>query len=146
MINPFKEVNWNPQRRERRQFARSLVIGFPVLALVWLILGRLFSGTWMVQPALWVAGLGAGGGIILWLVPTIAKPFYILWYGIACSMGLVISNVLLITFYLTIVTVFGKLRRAFGRPAVQKEMNRSAVSYWREAEKVSDPKRYYSQF
>ena len=29
MVNPFNEVSWNPDLRERRKFALSLVIGFP---------------------------------------------------------------------------------------------------------------------
>ena len=32
MVNPFKEVNWNPGPRERRKFALSLIIGFPCIA------------------------------------------------------------------------------------------------------------------
>ncbi len=34
MLNPFKEVNWHPDLATRRTFARSLVIGFPCLAVV----------------------------------------------------------------------------------------------------------------
>jgi hypothetical protein len=146
MINPFKEVNWNPGSKEKRQFARSLVVGFPVLALVWLLIGRWSSGSWPLQPTLWLGGIGAALGAVLWAMPAIAKPFYLLWYGIACSIGLVVSNVLLITFYLTVVTTFGTLRRAFGRQTLQKEFNKIAATYWRDAERISDPKRYYSQF
>ena len=38
MVNPFKEVNWNPGPQERRKFALSLVIGFPCIAVVLLVL------------------------------------------------------------------------------------------------------------
>ncbi|MFT4587452.1 MAG: hypothetical protein ACI9VS_002084, partial [Candidatus Binatia bacterium] len=30
MLNPFKEVDWNPDLPARRKFAVSLVIGFPI--------------------------------------------------------------------------------------------------------------------
>jgi hypothetical protein len=146
MINPFKEVNWTPDRQEKRRFARSLVVGFPALALVWLLIGKLSTGSWGVQPALWVGGVGAAVGALLWMIPAAARPFYLAWYAIACSIGLVISNVLLVTFYLTVVTLFGWGRRAFGRQTVQKQSDRNAVSYWRNADQIADPKRYYRQF
>ena len=34
MINPFSEVNWNPDRPARKKFAVSLIIGFPAIAVV----------------------------------------------------------------------------------------------------------------
>ncbi len=146
MINPFKDVNWNPGREEKRKFARSLIVGFPILALVWLVIGRVFGGMWHVQPAIMVGGGGAVLGAILWTMPQIAKPVYVLWYGIACSIGTVISNALLITFYLTVVTLFGTVRRALGKGSLEKGVNKAAQTYWRDAEKILDPKRYYSQF
>ena len=146
MINPFKEVNWQPGLREKRQFARSLIIGFPLLALAWLLIGRWFSGSWPIQPALRLAGGGALLGIVLWSVPAIAKPFYLLWYGIACSIGMVVSNVLLTTFYFVVVTAFGIVRRTFVKRALVKRPDKNTQTYWRDAAQVSDPQRYYSQF
>ena len=50
MVNPFKEVNWRPDVAERRKFALSLMIGFPCVALLFLLAGRLARGSW--SPAL----------------------------------------------------------------------------------------------
>ena len=44
MLNPFKEVNWTPDLGEKRKFGRSLVLGFPCMALMFLLMGRLRTG------------------------------------------------------------------------------------------------------
>ena len=41
MLNPIKEVNWQPDTAARRVFAKSLMIGFPCLALLFLVAGRI---------------------------------------------------------------------------------------------------------
>src|ERR1043166_8992129 len=60
MVNPFKEVNWKPGLADLRKFARSLVIGFPCVAVVLLLAGRLHSqtGAWNFRPPLLVGGIG----------------------------------------------------------------------------------------
>lgn len=146
MINPFKEVNCNPDRQEKRKFAWSLIVGFPILASVWLLIGKISTGQWPLQLAATIAGAGFLVGIILWIVPAIARPVYLVWYGIACVIGLVISNTLLIGFYLTVITLFGLFRRSLGRQPLRKTFDKGASSYWIDAEKVTDPKRYFSQF
>ena len=101
MVNPFKEVNWNPNLDERRTFAKSLIIGFPCVAVALLLIGKVTSGAWNIELSLWIGAVGALLGIVFWVIPQISKPFYVLWYFIACSIGIVLGNVLLgIVFYL----------------------------------------------
>ena len=95
MVNPFKEVNWNPGLDERRSFAKSLIIGFPCVAVALLLIRRMTSGAWHTELSLWIGGVGIALGILFFLIPQIAKPFYLLWYCIACCIGIVVGNVLL---------------------------------------------------
>jgi len=145
MINPFREVNWSPSRQDKRRFAVSLVVGFPCLAVIFLLLGRWIGGAWPLEKAAWIGGVGLTLGVVLWLVPAIAKPFYVVWYGFACSIGLVVSNTLLIGFYYTIMTGVGGVMRLLGRKPL-KPLNKQAASYWDEAEQITDVSRYYRQF
>ena len=145
MINPFKDTNWNPDLAERRSFAKSLIIGFPALAAiftltVWLKTHTLSSWT----P--WLAAIGTGAGVIFWLLPQIAKPFYLVWYFAACCIGIVVSNLLIAAFFYLVITPFGLLMRAFGRDSMKRKWDRSAATYWCEAEKIVDSKRYFGQF
>jgi hypothetical protein len=146
MLNPFKEVNWQPATAARRTFAKSLIIGFPCVALVFLILGKLSSGAWNLEFALKLGGLGAAAGVLFYLVPAIAKPFYVVWYALACCVGLVMGNVLMGLLFYVLVTGIGLVKRAFGSQPIRKTVDRDATTYWHNAPPAPDPKRYYSQF
>ena len=145
MLNPFKDVNWNPGLAERRKFAVSLIIGFPIIALIMSIVTRFTAHAWKPFP-FWLGGIGLAIGVVLWLVPQIAKPFYAVWYFIACCMGFVVGNTLLSAFYFLVVTPFGLVMRMGGRDPLKKKCDRRTPTYWRDAEKVVDLKRYYRQF
>ena len=146
MVNPFKEVNWNPNLSERRTFAKSLVIGFPCVALALLLIGRITSGTWNTELSLWIGGIGASTGIIFWLIPQISKPFYLLWYCIACCIGIVLGNILLgILFYLAI-TPIGLIMKLLGRDPLRRSIDKNANTYWIDVENTKGPTRYFRQF
>jgi len=145
MMNPFAEVDWNPDIRGRRKFAVSLIIGFPVIAVLFA------AASWLktrhVGPfPLWLGGIGFAAGVIFWLVPQIARPFYVVWYFIACCMGIVVGNVLFALFFYVVFTPLGLLMRLRTNKAITKGFDKSRSSYWRRAEKPVDLKRYYRQF
>ena len=145
MINPFKDTNWNPDIAARRSFAKSLVIGFPALALVFTLMGWLKTGV-IPHWTPWLAAIGAGAGAVFWLIPQIAKPFYLVWYFAACCIGIVVSNLLIAAFFYLVITPTGWLMRAIGRDPMARRFDRAAATYWRTAEKVVDPQRYFRQF
>jgi hypothetical protein len=145
MINPFKDVNWHPGLAEKRKFALSLIIGFPALALVFSLLTWLVKHSW--KPFfLWLGVLGLAVGILLRLLPQIARPFYVAWYFLACCLGIVVSNVVIGLFFYLVFTPCGLLRRILRPDAFPKGFDRSRASYWRPAEREVDAKRYYRQF
>lgn len=145
MVNPFKDTNWNPDTAARRSFAKSLVIGFPILAAVFALLGWLKTGAFP-SWTLWLAALGAGAGVVFWLIPQIAKPFYLVWYFAACCIGIVISNLLIAAFFYLVITPFGLVMRIIGRDPMDRRWDKSKTSYWRDAERITDPQRYWRQF
>ena len=146
MMNPFKEVNWNPDSAERRKFARSLIIGFPCIAVVLLLAGWLKTGTLRLQPPLMVGGIGFAIGLLLLVLPQIARPFYVLWYGFACAIGLVVGNILLAVVFYILITVVGIAMRVFGKGSIGKRLDKKATTYWKDARPATDPQRYYRQF
>jgi len=146
MINPFKDVNWNPGLPEKRSFARSLVIGFPCVAAGLILINRLATGGWHPKGPLWLGGTGVAVGVVLYALPVIAKPFYLVWYFLSCCIGIVVSNLLLAVFYYLIFTPFGFLKRLFGRQNLSKSFDKKAATYWKNSEPATDPARYYRQF
>jgi len=146
MINPFKDVNWNPGPVEKRKFAVSLVIGFPIVAVVLFLIKGLVTRTWNPVPSYWIGGVGLALGLLLLAVPPLARPFYLAWYFLGCCIGIVVSNVLLGGFYFIMVTGLGLVLRALGKQPVKKGFDKQAATYWLDTERVTDPKRYYRQF
>ncbi len=145
MINPFKDTNWNPGLAERRDFARSLIIGFPILAGVLQLISQYSHGTF--KPGLFFLGeFGCLAGVILWVFPQISRPFYLIWYFAACCIGIVMSNVLVALFFAIVLTPTGLIMRALGRDPMARRLDPSSKSYWTDAEKAIDPARYFRQF
>ena len=145
MINPFAEVNWNPDLPARRKFAASLIIGFPAIAILFSAITFLKHHS-LNHFFLWLGVIGLAAGIILRLLPQIARPFYLAWYFIACCMGFVIGNLIFALFFYFIFTPLGLMLRLRKNQGITKGFDKSRNSYWREAEKQVDLKRYYRQF
>ncbi len=148
MINPFKEINWDPDISQRKKFALSLIIGFPVIAVILLGLGWLKSGHWdkNLNLSLWIAVVGFAIGLIFFLIPKISKPFYIIWYFIAACIGIVVSNAVMVLFFYLVLTPIGILRRLFSKDFFPKDFDRTKKTYWKDASETDDVKRYYKQF
>jgi hypothetical protein len=146
VLNPFHEVNWRPGRPERRKFALSLVVGFPCVATALLVAQRGHTGTWAFSPALTLAAAGVTLGAILGAFPQIARPFYVVWYGVACALGFLTGNALLAAVYFLLVTPTGWVRRAHSRPAFEKRVVRGARIFWRDAPPPAPAARSYRQF
>ncbi|MDB6016442.1 MAG: hypothetical protein JWR19_931 [Pedosphaera sp.] len=145
MMNPFTEVNWNPDRAARRKFGVSLMIGFPCIALVMLLVRHFAKGGWAHGP-LWLAAIGFALGLVFWILPGISKPFYQVWYFIGCCLGFVMGNLVLSLFFYGVISIIGLLMRAGGRRSVSKGFDPAKTTYWDDAPKVADSKGYYQQF
>ncbi len=145
MMNPFTEVNWNPDLPARRKFGVSLMIGFPCIAAVLLLAGHFAKGGW--KPGLfWLGGIGFACGLVFWALPVIAKPFYLVWYFIGCCIGFVMGNLVLTLFFFVLLTPVGWLMHLMGRRSVSKGFDKAKATYWEDAEQAPDPKRYFQQF
>lgn len=146
MINPYQEVEWNPDHAQLRAFGKSLMIGFPCLALVLLVILRLKNGVWNPHLPMIMTGCGLTAGILFRLIPRVAKPFYWIWYAVACCIGLIITNFILGVVYYFIITAYATVMRAFGRDLLCRKPDPNAKTYWRDAASPDDPREYYKQY
>ena len=144
MINPFREVNWNPDAAAKRAFAKSIALGFPLIALVLGTIGFFRTHAWPPWTA-WLAGTGFATGVALWLVPQIARPFYLVWNALGCGIGFVVSNVAVTAVYFFVVTPIGLTLRLLRRDPLRRRFERGRESYWEDAEKADDAERYFRQ-
>ena len=85
-------------------------------------------------------------GGVLWLIPQIARPFYVVWNGLGCGIGFVVSNTAVTAVYLLVVTPIGFFLRVFGRDPLHLRCERERDSYWEDAEKTGDAAGYFRQY
>lgn len=149
MLNPFTEIQWKPDRAELRKFAVSLMIGFPVLAVILALAAWWKTGV----PGVFPIRLGAGGllaGALLWPAPAaVIRPFYLMWYVLAACIGLVLGNLLFAMCFYLVLTPIGLALRLAGRRPLQTHPDPTATTYWHvvgDGDKALAPSRYYQQF
>jgi hypothetical protein len=147
MINPFKEINWDPDRAELRKFGWSLIIGFPIIALIFFTVTSIMTQAFPPPRFfLLLAGIGASVGLLSLLVPALAKPFYTVWYGFAGCIGIVMSNLLIMLLFYGLFTPFGLVMRLIRRDALDLKRNRDATSYWKDAPPEKPATHYFRQY
>jgi len=147
MINPFKEINWKPGESELRKFAWSLIIGFPSLALIffnakWIKTGVLPEASFFIEFAV----IGALVGLVCLLLKPLARPLYVVWYALACCIGIVMANLLFMLMFYGLFTPIGLFMRLIGRDALKLKFQRGTPSYWQDAEPAPPPAQYFRQY
>ena len=83
---------------------------------------------------------------MFYVVPAISGPFYVVWHGLACCVGLVVGNVVLGAVFYVLLTGIGMLKRLGGPQAIRKGPDREAKTYWIDAPPAPEPNRYFRQF
>jgi len=154
MINPFKEINWKPDAAELRKFAISLLIGFPVIAVVFFLITwarnepDVKTGSSLPDPQffLLLGGIGAGVGLLCFLIRPLARLLYPVWYGIAACIGIVLANLLFTLLFYVLFTPLGLFMRLIGRDALALKMQDDAPTYWKDAPPERPAAHYFRQY
>jgi hypothetical protein len=132
-------VNWNPTRRELRQFGILCTGVFGILGAYPWWKGGITPGA---ACSLIAAGLGALG---CW-APSILRPVYIVWMTLAFPIGWAISHLLLLGVFYLVLTPIGFLLRLFRYDPLNRRFDRSAPTYWTPHEAGAGAERYFKQF
>jgi len=144
---PMKTSTNDPlSRSDRLRFARTLAIGMPVTAMVWLLLLFWIRGEWMVNVALCIFVVGESMAFLSVISDRAGMVIYKLWYGLIWLIERTITFVLLSMLYYLVITPIALIQRLAGRRAFLKRGDPKVSSYWQTAENVSDLNRYYRQF
>lgn len=147
MINPFKEINWKPDRAELRKFSISLIIGFPIIALVFFLVKWIKAGE-LPEPRffLLLGGIGLAVGLVCLVAPAIARVLYPVWYGLAACIGIVVANLIFGLLFYGIFTPMGLFMRLIGRDPLSLKKKKDAASYWMDAPETPPATKYFSQY
>jgi uncharacterized membrane protein YccC len=134
------EINWNPEKRELRQFGLIAVVVFAAAGII-LRFGFGVAGIWALMPA--------GVGLCICLITLVsAKAARIIYLGLtfaALPIGLVMSFLLMATFYFLILTPVGLVFRLSGRDVLDRKFKADTPTYWLPRQKTCDPEQYFHQ-
>lgn len=134
------EVNKNPSRRDLMWFG----ILFPVfIAILGTIIHWRF-GAPSVARLVWI--VGAAVTILYGAIPAIRAPFYVGWMYAVFPIGWTISHLVLAMIYYLVVTPLGIFLRLRGIDPLERELDRSADTYWKPHKPAQRPNRYLRQF
>jgi hypothetical protein len=134
------EINWNPEKGQLRMFGLTAVL---VLGVAAVILQFVFGITG-------IAALFVGGtGLCIFVISLIwAKAARIIYLGLtfaAMPVGLVISFLLMATFYFLILTPVGLVFKLFGRDPLERRFKADTPTYWTPHQQTRDPEQYFHQ-
>ncbi len=133
------EINWNPTRRELRQFGLLCLTIFGGMAAY----GYFHDGSVLAMRIL--AGAALVGGTLGVLAPQALRPIFVGWMIAAFPIGWTISHLLLGAIFFCVLTPIGLMLRAFGQDPMHRSFDRGAKTYWNPHEQV-EVKRYFRQF
>jgi hypothetical protein len=134
------DINWDPSRRELRQFGGLCILFFGGLS-AWAWFGH-ESSLWATvagTAAVVLGGLGlAAPGLLRWV--------FVGWTLAAFPIGWTISHILMAIIYFGLITPIGLVMRAVGYDPMEREFDRQATTYWKKHEQSQDVGRYFRQF
>jgi hypothetical protein len=145
------EIDWQPQRSKLRSFSFLLAGLCLIVAVerVWRS-GLLSSspttltGSWRVPIALLV--IAAAAAAVGALAPTAMRVVYVGMMVLTYPLSWVVSNVLLSVTYYGVFTPFAFAFRIMGRDSLQRQVDRTAPTYWQPRASEPSTESYFRQY
>jgi len=133
------EINWNPARRELRQF------GFLCLVFFGGIAGWIHWKDGSPLAIAILAGVAVAGGLLGAIAPQLLRWVFVGWIVAVFPIGWTISHLLLGAIYFLVLTPIGLLLRLFGHDPMNRRLEPGAETYWTPHEQAPVA-RYFRQF
>jgi hypothetical protein len=134
------EINWNPENKELRKFGLIAII---VLGVAGIILRFVLGVTGIV--ALFIAAAGLFIFIVTLISARAGRIIYLAMTLAALPIGLVMSVLLLGTFYFLVLTPVGLVFKLLGRDPLVRKFEPDSPTYWTTRKHTDDHERYFHQ-
>ncbi|HUW20660.1 MAG TPA: SxtJ family membrane protein [Sedimentisphaerales bacterium] len=135
------EIKWHVTHKELRNFGRISLIATSVIALLLHLLKGL---------AIQWASLIFLIGLVIFLSSLISlKVTRFIYLGltlITAPIGVVVSFLLMASFYFLLITPLAFFFRLIGRDPLRRKRDADAKTYWLPHHPHNDPERYFRQF
>jgi hypothetical protein len=133
------EINWNPSRKELRQFGFLCLVFFGGLASWRYYHSGLTIGVEILAAAALI------GGVLGAVAPQLLKWIFVGWIVAVFPIGWTVSHLLLGFIFFFVLTPIGLLLRVLGHDPMNRTLDRSAKTYWTTHEQAPVA-RYFRQF
>ena len=134
-------------KEETRVFAMKLMLGFPIVGLVWTCLIYFFSNsnTFNLNIAYWIGSVGIAAGLLCLISPMMNALIWTVWNRLIAIIDTVITWSTLPIFYYIFFCPFALLIRFFGKATMQNQ-NENKVTFWKDVAENTSRKQYLRQF
>lgn len=133
------EINWNPSRKELRQFGFLCLAFFGGLAALNWYKGGMTLGVELLAAA------AVTGGVLGAVAPQLLKWVFVGWIVAVFPIGWTVSHILLGLIFFGVLTPIGLILRALGHDPMNRKLDRDAKTYWTTHEQAPVA-RYFRQF
>jgi hypothetical protein len=136
------DINWNPSRRDLRQFG---LLWLPLFAAVMGYAVLRGTGAWTIPLAIW--SVAAVAALVALLAPERLRPVVVAWMAAAYPIGWTISHLVLGITYFVLFTIFGLTLRLVGYdPLNLRNLGARRGSYWQPRDTGRRADSYFKQF
>ncbi len=147
MINPFEQINWNPDDKALKSFGTSMLIGLCTIAILICAVNFFRASSHSFSFPLILASLGLLLFILSRIAPKAVIPVYYPWFFIAACIGIVVSNLILTAFFYLFFTPFAIGLKLFtGRDPLQLKKSADKKTYWTACSADKGLSRYLKQY
>lgn len=134
------EINWNPERRQLRNFGISALIASAVVPLLLYTLKGLG-----IQWVFTISGVGLTIFLSSLISTKLTRIIYLGLMLVTLPVGWVVSFILLALFYFLLLTPVALVFRLVGRDALCRKFDPSARTYWLSRRPPDSVDRYFHQ-
>lgn len=137
---------FHPTQAAIRQQAKILMIGAPMVALVWALIVRLVTGEWSVGVPLFFFGLLLTLSALCWIGGAPGRVAFIGWRGFAFLLEQIIGHTCLLILFYLIFTPYGWWARRAQKLSFASAPEADAQhGYWQKLTRHPKPETYYRQ-
>ena len=135
------DINWNPSRRDLRQFG---LLWLPLFAAVvgYVLFRR--TGEWPIPMVIW--GVAAVVALVALVAPNTLRPVVVTWIAAAYPIGWTISHLVLGITYFVLFAIIGLTLRLVGYDSLARRKPAAARSFWHPRDARRPPASYFRQF
>ena len=139
--------NEKQSQKERLQFSLKLILGFPIVGVIWTAIIYFLSDTSRLNfnIAVWIGGIGIVLGILCLISESIFRLTSWLWHKLVFLIDTAMTWLTMPIFYYLIFSPFALILRVFGKVNVKK-MSPNKETYWRSIKQPDSKKQYLRQF